>query len=359
MSRLGRGSLLLVAAAFLLGGCSGSSWHSLCYLCTMIGEPDQNVPDFFASGYVDDELVGHYNSTTRRAVPRVAWVRKVEKENPHFWDWNTHTGIYHELKMKALQDLDNHSKGSHIWQSMYCCELSTDGRKRGFSQVAYNGEDYISFDKENLTWTAAVVPAQVTKRKWDADLVYSKSLKSFLEEACIDWLQKGLDYGRESLLRREPPVVTVSRKVGSDGLETLVCRAHGFFPKEIDATWRKDGEIWEQETFRGGVVPNSDGTYYTWLSIKIHPEDRDFYRCHVEHNVLPEPLDLDWKVPVISVTSKMGLIVGVLVGVVAGLLAAGVTFYFWKRRSGYQAARKAPSVSDQLSSEVGSAQENL
>ncbi|XP_015283981.1 PREDICTED: class I histocompatibility antigen, F10 alpha chain-like, partial [Gekko japonicus] len=183
------------------------------------------------------------------------------------------------------------------WQYMYGCKVTEDARRVGYEQFAYNGEDYISFDKETLTWTAAAVPAQVTKREWDADVAHSRFLKTYMEEECVEWLQKFVGYGKESLLRREPPVVTVGRKASYDGLETLMCRAHGFHPKEIDATWTKDGEVWEQETFRGGVIPNSDGTYHTWLSIKIHPEDRDRYRCHVEHDSLPEPLDLAWKEP--------------------------------------------------------------
>ncbi|KAF7235025.1 Class I histocompatibility antigen, F10 alpha chain [Varanus komodoensis] len=80
-------------------------------------------------------------------------------------------------------------------------------------------------------------------------------------------------------------------------METLVCQAHGFYPKEIDATWRKDGEVWLQDTFRGTVAPNSDGTYYTWLGIRISPQDRGRFWCHVEHDGLLEPLDVAWEQP--------------------------------------------------------------
>ncbi|KAL8213449.1 UNVERIFIED_CONTAM: hypothetical protein K2H54_065397 [Gekko kuhli] len=333
--------LLLATAAFLLGGCSGSSWHSLHYYYTMIWAPDQREPDFIAVAYLDDQLGGHYNSTTRRAVPRVPWIRNVEKDDPLFWVWIAWRAIRYEQIMKEdLKNLSNiysQSRGPRIWQRLFGCELNTDGSKRGFMQFGYNGEDYLSFDKETLTWTAAVVPAQVTKRKWDADWARCQKHKAYLEEECIYWLQKFLEYGKETLLRREPPVVTVGRKADFDGLETLLCRAHGFHPKEIDVTWRKDGEVWEQETFRGGVVPNSDGTYHTWLSIKIHPEDRGRYRCHVEHDGLLEPLDLAWEEE--PVLPRMWLIVGVLLVVVAALFVPGTALYFCRR----QRATKQPT----------------
>ncbi|KAL8213453.1 UNVERIFIED_CONTAM: hypothetical protein K2H54_065413 [Gekko kuhli] len=342
--------LLLVAAAFLLGGCSGSSWHSLRYFYTMIWAPDQGEPDFIAVAYLDDQLGGHYNSTTRRAVAYVPWIRNVEKDDPDFWVRNTWRAIRYEQRMKEdlknLRKIYNQSRGLRIWQHMFGCELNTDGSKRGFLQFAYNGEDYINFDRETVTWTAVVVPAQVTKRKWDADLEECHWLKTYLEEECIDWLQKFLEYGKESLLRREPPMVTVRQKVDYDGLETLLCRAHGFHPKEIDVTWRKDGEVWEQETLRGGVVPNSDGTYHTWLSTKIHPEARGRYRCHVEHDGLPEPLDFAWEEEL--VLPRLWLIVGIVLVAATTLFVPGIVFYFWRRQRTTKQPTELHQVSDQL-----------
>ncbi|XP_054831676.1 major histocompatibility complex class I-related gene protein-like [Eublepharis macularius] len=339
----------LLLVAFLLGGCSGSSWHSLRYFSTIISEPDRDVSDFIAMGYVDDQLVGHYDRSRKRIVPQTSWGKKMEKGEPQIYGKISQRIKNNEFGMKEdlrnLQNLYNQSRGLYIMQRMISCELSKDGHKKGFYQFSYNGEDYLNFDQETLTWTAAIVPALVTKREWDADVAFCQLLKFFLEEECISWLQKFLDYGQESLLWREPPTVRVTLKASFDGLETLVCRAHGFHPKEIFATWRKDGEVLEQETFRGGVVPNSDGTYHTWLSIKIHPEDRFRYRCRVEHDGLPEPLDVAWEEPV---SSKTGLIAGVLMGVVASILfVAGIICLLRKRRSSYQAARKAPPINDQ------------
>ncbi|XP_066469447.1 major histocompatibility complex class I-related gene protein-like [Tiliqua scincoides] len=165
---------------------------------------------------------------------------------------------------------------------------------------------------------------------------WSQHLKFYLEEECMKELQKHLHFGSEALQRKERPVVKVTRKDSQEGLETLLCRAHGFYPKEIDVTWRKDGEVKEGDTFRGAVSPNADGTYYTWLSIEIDPKERRRYRCHVEHDGLLEPLDVavEESVPVRLIT------VGVTVLIVLVLLVAGVIFYIKKGREkpAYQAA---------------------
>ncbi|XP_042300476.1 major histocompatibility complex class I-related gene protein-like, partial [Sceloporus undulatus] len=84
---------------------------------------------------------------------------------------------------------------------MYGCELRKDGSKGGHYQYGYDGKDYISFDKETLTWTAADLPALNTKRKWDPNTVRNQYNKAYLEETCIEWLQRYLEYGKEELRR--------------------------------------------------------------------------------------------------------------------------------------------------------------
>ncbi|KAK9405443.1 patr class I histocompatibility antigen B-1 alpha chain-like [Crotalus adamanteus] len=92
---------------------------------------------------------------------------------------------------------------------------------------------------------------------------------------------------------KEPPEVTMSSKTEmKDGMEMHVCRLDGFYPREINASWTRDGEVWLQDTHHGSVAPNADGTSHTTLSIQIDPKERGRYRCHVEHEGLPKPLDV-------------------------------------------------------------------
>ncbi|XP_013925608.1 PREDICTED: major histocompatibility complex class I-related gene protein-like [Thamnophis sirtalis] len=93
----------------------------------------------------------------------------------------------------------------------------------------------------------------------------------------------------------EPPVGKVTHKVVDDSLEVLICQAFGFYPKEIQTTWIRDGEVCQNETLHRNVAPNSDGTYYVRLSIEIDPKERDRFWCHLEHQGLQEPLVLAWK----------------------------------------------------------------
>ncbi|XP_053150100.1 major histocompatibility complex class I-related gene protein-like isoform X5 [Hemicordylus capensis] len=325
--------LLLLGRALLLfqADCDGSVTHSLLYIYTSILEPGQEQPNFFSVANLDGYLASFYDSNTRRIVPRASWMKNLEEDSPDDWGLLTQRALIGELRFKGnlmnLQKYYNQSAGLHILQRVIGCELPEDGRRVGYHQYGYNGRDFISFDKETLTWTAADTQAQMAQRKLDTDLARSRNIKFWEENQCIEELQKFLEYGKGALSKNEPPVVKVRRKAGYDGWETLICRLYGFYPKEIDATWRKDGEVWEQDTFRGFVSPNSDGTYHTWLSIQIDPKERDHFRCHVEHDGLPEPLDLAWEESATG-WSRVGVILGVILGILAVLLAVGIIFYF-------------------------------
>ncbi|XP_007444958.1 major histocompatibility complex class I-related gene protein-like, partial [Python bivittatus] len=282
------------------GSLPGSSSHFVKYFYTTVSEPSQRLPQLVAVGYVDDQVFVYYDSSSRKVQPRVSWMKEVGKEDPQFWDNQAKgaRGVEENLRadLEAVRTLYNHSKGLHTWQWTFSCELRGNQSKGGFMRFGYDGRTFITFDKETLTWVASEPQAQIIKRKWDAIPRYNQGWKIYLEEECIEWLEKYLSYGKEMLMRKDAPVVTLSsRTEADDGMETHFCRVDGFYPKEIDASWRRDGEVWLQDTFRGSVAPNADGTYHYWLSLRIDPQERDRYRCHVEHNGLQEPVDMSVK----------------------------------------------------------------
>uniref|UniRef100_A0A670HUX4 Ig-like domain-containing protein n=1 Tax=Podarcis muralis TaxID=64176 RepID=A0A670HUX4_PODMU len=289
--------LLLGSASFLLGGCAGSSSHSLHYFYTRVSEPGQGLPQFTAQGSINDHIFIQYDSDRKRALPQAPWVQKVGQDYPHYWD--NMTQIFRDAEevfrviLESVQRDHKQSTGLHTWQVRYGCELSQEGHQGAYEQEAYDGMLYPDLDLESLSWMAVERGAQVSQTGNQTVSVMAYMGK----EDCIAWLQRYLDYGKEALLRTEAPVVKVTRKADYDGLETLVCQIYGFYPKEIDANWVKDGEVWQEGTLRGLVAPNSDGTYYLFLSVKIDSEERERFRCRVEHDSLEKPLDVAWEEP--------------------------------------------------------------
>uniref|UniRef100_A0A8C6Y1X3 Ig-like domain-containing protein n=1 Tax=Naja naja TaxID=35670 RepID=A0A8C6Y1X3_NAJNA len=240
--------------------------------------------------YFSTAISDYYDSNSQRVQPRVSWMEKVEKDDPQYRDRNTRNFCGDEElfrgDLEVLRSRYNQSEGLHTWQQMYGCELQANRSKGGFMQYGYEGRTFITFDKETLTWVAPDPQAQISQRRWDALPAHNQFLKSYLEEICLDWIRKYLSYGKEMLLR------TAAGPEVEDGMETHICRVDGFYPREIDASWTRDGEVWLQDTFHGSVAPNADGTYHYWLSVRIDHKERGRYRCHVEHDGLQEPLDV-------------------------------------------------------------------
>ncbi|XP_070593152.1 BOLA class I histocompatibility antigen, alpha chain BL3-7-like isoform X2 [Erythrolamprus reginae] len=357
--------LLVLVMVALQESCFGASSHSLTYFYTSISEPSQGQPQFIAAGSLDGQVFVRYDSNNCRMKPGVSWMEKVGKEDPQYWDRNTQEARSIEEtfrgNLEILRSRYNQSEGLHTVQVMYGCELSAEGRKSGFNLHGYEGRTFIAFDTETLTWVALDPQAQITQRKWDAIPGKNKRHKAYLEEICIEWLEKYLSYQKEALQRTEPPVVTVSSKTEVEGeMETHVCRVDGFFPREIDAFWTRDGEVWLEDTFHTSVAPNADGTYHYWISIQVDPKERGRYRCHVEHDGLQDPLDVELKEPTNS-KANLGLITGcivavlILVYVMAGI--AGIVVFL--KRLPHNCKKELTRGSDSSARQRGSDSSDL
>ncbi|KFQ29111.1 Class I histocompatibility antigen, F10 alpha chain, partial [Mesitornis unicolor] len=174
--------------------------------------------------------------------------------------------------------------GAQMWQYMVGCDLLEDGSTRGFYQHAYDGRDFIALDKDTMTFTAVDTVAQITKKEWEEG-PEAESQKYCLENSCIERLRKYLSYGR-AVLERKGEGKTGTLGTGCCG---TVCRPS--LPPPPQSAPR------DQQTEWGSIAPNSDGTFYTWASIEARPEEKDKYRCRVDHVSLREPSLFAWGEP--------------------------------------------------------------
>ncbi|NXG48448.1 HA1F protein, partial [Psilopogon haemacephalus] len=229
----------------------------------------------------------------------------------------------------ALSPLLGGLSGGETWQSMVGCDLLEDGSTRGYFQNAYDGRDFLAFDMETMTFTAADEVALVTKRSWEEDGTVAERWKRYLQRTCVEWLKKYLSYGWEVLGRKERPMVRVSGRK-TRGTLTLSCRVYSFYPRPIGVSWLRGTEVRDQDTQRGIIAPNSDGTFYTWASIEVPPQEWDKYRCRVEHSSLAQPGLYAWEPEVQLLFVWMGLVAAVAVVVVVA--TAGIVI--WKCRWG-------------------------
>nr|XP_044997681.1 major histocompatibility complex class I-related gene protein [Jaculus jaculus] len=301
--------------------------HSLRYFRLAVSDPSPGVPEFISVGYVDSHPITTYDSVTRQKKPRAPWMAE-NLESDH---WERYTQLLRNwqqtsmVELRHLQRHYNHS-GLHTYQRMIGCELLEDGSTTGFLQYAYDGQDFIIFNKDTLSWIAVDKAAHITKRAWEANQHELQYQKNWLEKECIAWLKRFVEYGKDILERTEPPLVRINRKETSPGITALFCRAHGFYPPEISMTWVKNGEEIVHEVDYGGILPSGDGTYQAWVSVELDPRSSDVYSCHVEHCGLHKVLQAP------QGSETILLVMKAVSGAIAIVIAlAGVGVLVWRK----------------------------
>ncbi|NXP95088.1 HA1F protein, partial [Passerina amoena] len=306
--------------------------HSLRYLSVAVSEPSPGIPQFMAIGFVNGIPFVRYDSERGRVEPLTQWIK--DSADPEYWEEQTQVAVRYQhinaRNLEIMRERYNESGGLHTELWVRGCDLLSDGSVRGSYQNAHDGRDFISFDLGSGRFMAADSVAEITRRRWEQDGTVAEQWTNYLKHECPEWLRKFVGYGQEELELKEPPDVHVSGRE-EHGTLILSCHAYGFYPNTIAVSWMKGGETLDQETEWGGIVPNSDGTFHTWARIEALPEEREQYRCRVEHPGMPEPGIFAWEP-----TSGGNLTVVVAVSVIAAILILIVLIGFgvWKLQSG-------------------------
>ncbi|XP_059907372.1 uncharacterized protein LOC132457233 isoform X12 [Gadus macrocephalus] len=272
----------------LLGLLSGGSAviHSLRYFYTA-SSGLSSFPEYVSVGMVDEVQIVHYDSVSKRAVPKQAWMDQGTREDKDYWEGET--GRYqgsqqvYKVSIETVKKRFNQTGGAHIVQVMSGCEWDDeDDTTDGYRQHAYDGEDFLAFDLKTLTWVAPVRQAVPTKLRWDQDRAYNQHLKNYLTKVCVDWLKKYLAYGKSTLQRTERPRVSLLQRSPSS---PVVCHATAFYPDRVVVFWRRDGQELHEQVDPGEVLPNHDGTFQVSVDLNLTAvplEDWGRYECVVQ-----------------------------------------------------------------------------
>ncbi|XP_053466637.1 major histocompatibility complex class I-related gene protein [Ictalurus furcatus] len=295
--------------------------HMLNYFYTAV-PAGINFPEFIAFAVFDEEPIMCYKNSNSGALDISKWIENCETEN--YWkslmqDMQNNQDNFNKTFVTVLNGF-NHGKGIHTLQRIYGCELHDDNTTRRYDQYSYDGEDFMGFNVLNATWTVANDNARTIAQKWDAN-GYTRYWKNFLENDCIDQLQKFVSYGRETLERKVHPIASVFQKHSSP---EVVCHATGFFPKTVMITWQKDGEDVHEDVELRETLPNQDGSFQKRSILTVSAEDlqKHTYTCVIQHSSLKKEMVLE--VPKDGGSGGVLVVIGIIVVLV--LIASGVGF---------------------------------
>ncbi|XP_042292411.1 major histocompatibility complex class I-related gene protein-like isoform X2 [Thunnus maccoyii] len=293
-----------------------SEKHSLKYIYTAFSKPVglPGIHEFTAMGLLDGRMIDYYDSDLKKKVPKEPWME--EKLPPDYWEKGTQSRLSKQQWFKVNIDIlkkrmNQTDDDVHILQWMVGCEGETrpDGSvtfSRGVYMYNYDGRDFLSFDDTNAVWVASTDIAVPTKRKWDGVQILKEYTKGYLENECIDWLNKFMTYGQKQLQTASKP--DVSMFATNAKIETyvmLTCLATGFYPKDIILEIKRNGRVLTKEDglFSSGVRPNEDSTYQRRDSVEILKSDNATYRCEFRHRTTNISVEKVWALPKVFVSA--------------------------------------------------------
>ncbi|XP_067267944.1 class I histocompatibility antigen, F10 alpha chain-like [Chanodichthys erythropterus] len=308
--------------------------HSLQYFFTATsGLP--NFPKFVSVGLVDGQPFTYYDSNIRREIPRQEWMAKSEGEE--YWDRETQTSNRAEQRfMNSIEVAKyrfNQTGGVHTFQEMYGCEWDDQtGETNAFRLEGYDGDDFLSEDLKEMRYISPVLQGFPTAQKWNNDKALIDNDKNYFSTECIEWLQKYLQYGKNSLQKTVSPQVSLLQK---DPSSPVTCHATGFYPSGVTITWMKNGQDHHEDVELGELLPNEDGTFQRTSTLRVTPDEwkNNEFSCVVEHRgetirgILPDNS---------SDSFPIGIIVGVVVALILLIVSGVVGFVLYRRKKGFK-----------------------
>ncbi|KAM9384597.1 major histocompatibility complex class I-related gene protein-like isoform 2-T4 [Pholidichthys leucotaenia] len=310
--------------------------HSLQYFYTASsGVP--GFPEFVAVGMIDGQQIDYYDSEIKKKIPKQDWMEK--NEGPEYWEEGTQVRLGHQQTNIANIDIVkqrfNQTGGIHLYQWMVGCEWDDETDvKNGYDQQGYDGEDFIVLDLKTESWITPTPQAVITKLKWDNNKAYTLGQKNYLNQECVDWLKKYVNYGRDSLMRKVLPSVSLLQKSSSS---PVTCHATGFYPDKAELMWRKDGVELHEEVDKGEILPNHDGSFQMSVDLKlssVSAEDWDKYDCVFQLSGVKEDRITKLDKKVIRTNERNDLTTTIIITIVVVVLAviAVVGFIFYRKK---------------------------
>ncbi|XP_073673121.1 major histocompatibility complex class I-related gene protein-like [Garra rufa] len=324
--------------------------HSLMAFATyIIGQTP--FPEFSAVVMLDDLQVMYYDSTTRQAVHRSY------NDSTHYDEEKSDAGVifrdmYNDMKTRAfyLKEHLNHTDGVHVPQRLAGCELLNDDKPGplqtwdAFDQQ--HKEEFIFNEEKNnfqieLPWIM-----------WDhLQFLHIKFLyKNVYHPVCIKVLQSYLQMKKNNVMRKVKPRVRLLRKMlpDSQGLQ-ISCLATGFYPRHINLTLFRDGQLVDDDQITGGeILPNGDGTYQMRKSLVIREEElREGHKhnCTMKHLSLDNKLDITFDVAESDPGSfSLSVVFSVLVFICVAVLIITALITWRKRQTPAKCSVKFSSL---------------
>nr|XP_051714125.1 T-cell surface glycoprotein CD1a [Oryctolagus cuniculus] len=167
------------------------------------------------------------------------------------------------------------------------CALHSGEVTEGFLRKAYQGSALLSL--QSSSWVPSPQGgsrAQHVCRLLNLFRGLKETVHRLLTVTCPRFLFSLLDTGKADIQCQVRPTAWLSSGPSpGPGRLQLVCHVSGFYPKPIRVMWMH-GDKEQLGTWRGGVLPHADGTWYLRVTLEVVAGEAEELSCWVKHSSL-------------------------------------------------------------------------
>uniref|UniRef100_A0A8D0PJU2 Ig-like domain-containing protein n=1 Tax=Sus scrofa TaxID=9823 RepID=A0A8D0PJU2_PIG len=169
--------------------------------------------------------------------------------------------------------------GLHSLQEIVSCEMGEDSHPRGVRRLYYDGELLLSCGRETHGCTVPQASAQTLALEMEKTCDMDELSRHYWAHVRGELYLTGSVFAPSV-----PPAVTVTCSQALEGTDNLTCQAVSFSPQNISVAWYQDEKAVSPDTQQsGGVLPDGNGTYQTWVTLRVPQGEEQRFSCHVEH----------------------------------------------------------------------------
>ncbi|NXO19376.1 CD1D protein, partial [Oriolus oriolus] len=156
-------------------------------------------------GLLEDIELGSLNKRTWSIRFYQPWVRPALP----YSDWDTIENLL-KIYLQKFSHLINEEAMQKdvpypfVVQCMAGCELYPNRTSRAFAYVGYNGQDFLSFNTENVTWTISqnTSLSQYVQSFLQNYTAFSELVEMIFNDTCVDDMEVLLHYGKAAVERQ-------------------------------------------------------------------------------------------------------------------------------------------------------------
>ncbi|XP_039354002.1 H-2 class II histocompatibility antigen, A-U beta chain-like isoform X1 [Mauremys reevesii] len=314
--------------------------HHISYLQLISPQAASGLPKRLKVMRVNDLVLSVYDSNTRRQAPRNGY-SPGNQESQQFWNARTAGCLawdsWVETEYQGLVREMNASSPKaepYYMQVLKTCELDdATGAVRAVTRYSLNGEDMLQHQTDQNRWFSVHPAAWRVAERWNREGETSAVLNHLPLQQCRFWMERSVPFTTQKTAQPSVHVAFVPET--QDRQQRLICHVTGFYPRDIEVTWERGGQVALGEQLTSGIRPNGDPTFQIQVSIELGQEGVSpaEHVCVVRHSSLgAAPLRVTWDS---QATNQLGILV-IVAGCILALLGIGALGWYLRRRPGAQ-----------------------